>query len=98
MSAIPRMEQTADDMLLWIKVVPGASRDGCAGTIGDRLKVRVGAPAEGGKANRAACRVIAAFLGVRERHVTVESGHASPQKVVRIAGISVADLTRALSR
>lgn len=96
MSTIPRMEPAADDMLLWIKVVPGASRDGCAGLVGDRLKVRVGAPPEAGKANRAVCRVIASFIGVRDRQVTVESGLTSPQKVVRIAGIDLAELTAAL--
>lgn len=85
-------------MLLWIKVVPGASRDGCAGVIGDRFKVRVGAPPEGGKANRAVCRVIASFIGVRERRVTVESGHSCPQKVVRISGMDAAELVRALDK
>ena len=34
-----RMEQDGDDVRLWIKAVPGASRDQIAGLVGDRLKV-----------------------------------------------------------
>ena len=43
-SAMMRAEQDGDDVLVWIKVVPGASRDEIAGSIGDRLKVRVSVP------------------------------------------------------
>lgn len=40
-------------MKLVLKVIPGASREGIAGWLGDTLKVRVTALPEGGKANRA---------------------------------------------
>ncbi|MCL4211641.1 MAG: DUF167 domain-containing protein, partial [Phycisphaerales bacterium] len=48
------------------------------------------APPEGGKANRALRGLLAAALGVRTRDVTVESGAASPEKVVRVQGVNVA--------
>lgn len=72
---------------LRVKVVPGASRDGIAGTLGDRLKVRVAAPPEAGKANRAVCALLAARLGVAERTVTVATGHSSPEKTLLVAGL-----------
>ncbi len=80
----PRFQRDGDDLLIFIKAVPGASRDAVAGLVGDRLKVRVAAPPEGGKANKAICAVISKVLGLRSREVTIESGHASAEKTLRI--------------
>ena len=78
------IEPDGEDVLIRIKAVPGASRDEIAGPWGDRLKVRVSAPPAGGRANRAICRLFAAALGVRPRQVTIERGHGSPEKTVRV--------------
>ena len=71
---------------LAIKVVPGASRSAIAGVLGNRLKVRVAAPAEGGKANRALVRLLAEWLGVRD--VEIIAGGSSAEKIVRVTGLS----------
>ena len=84
-----RIEQQGEDVLIHIKAVPGASRDQVAGAVGDRLKVRISAPPEGGKANKAICRLLAKALGVKAKDVTIESGQTSPEKVIRIAGLGV---------
>jgi len=47
------------------QAVPGASRSGIAGVLGDRLKVRISAPPEAGKANDAICELIAQALASR---------------------------------
>ncbi|MCA9287962.1 MAG: DUF167 domain-containing protein [Phycisphaerales bacterium] len=73
---------------LHIKAVPGASRDQIAGVLGDRLKVRVAAPPEGGKANKAICALIAGELGVRTSAVTVAAGQTSPEKTVAVEGVT----------
>ena len=72
------------DVLIKVKAVPGASRDEISGMVGDRLKVRVSAPPEGGKANKAICALVAKALAVKPRLVTVESGHSSPEKTLRV--------------
>jgi uncharacterized protein (TIGR00251 family) len=87
-----RIEADGADALVWVKAVPGAAREAIAGAIGDRIKVKVSAPPEGGKANRAICALLAAALGVKPRDVTIERGHGHPEKVVRVAGTSVAEV------
>ena len=78
----------AEATIIRVKAVPGARRDEIAGPLGDRLKVRVSAPPEGGKANQAICALLAQALGVRERDVEVIAGPASPEKSIRVRGVS----------
>ncbi len=77
--------------------MPGASRDQIAGAVGDRLKIRISAPAEGGKANKAICRTIARALNVRTNAVSIESGQTNPEKIVRIAGVTEHDILSELA-
>jgi uncharacterized protein (TIGR00251 family) len=71
-------------VLIRVKAVPGASRDQIAGVLGDRLKVKVAAPPEGGKANKAICAIIAKELAVKAAQVEIASGASSAEKVVRV--------------
>lgn len=81
---------------LRIKAVPGASRDAVAGMLGDRLKVRVSAPPEGGKANKAIVALLAGEIGVRKTDIELVSGHTNPEKTLRIRGVSGAQLASLL--
>jgi len=85
-------------MHLPIKVVPGSSRQGVAGWLGDTLKVRVSAPAEGGRANAAVEAVLAEALGVPAADVRIVHGPTSPRKVVAIAGLAEGEVLRRLGR
>lgn len=87
-----RLEQSGPDVLLWIKAVPGASRDQISGVLGERLKIRVAAAAEAGKANAAICELLAKALNIKPRAVTIAQGQTNPEKVVRIASIAIADV------
>ena len=73
-------------MELDVKVVPGASRTEIVGPLGNRLKVRVAAPAEGGKANQALIKVLSEWLGTRD--VEIVAGRSSAEKTVRVSGLS----------
>ncbi len=72
-----------------VKAVPGASQDAIAGVLGDRLKVRVAAPPEDGKANRAICKLLAKVLGLPVRQVQVDSGHTRPEKSLVVQGATL---------
>ncbi|BAU48754.1 hypothetical protein SVA_2204 [Sulfurifustis variabilis] len=75
-------------MRLNVKVVPGASRSGIAGWLGEVLKVRVAAPPEGGRANAAVERLIAEALGLPRAQVRLISGASSARKTLEIAGMA----------
>ena len=73
-----------EDLELRIKAVPGAKRDEIAGPLGDRLKVRVSQPPEGGRANEAIRELVAERLGVSVRDIELVQGAGSAQKLLRI--------------
>jgi uncharacterized protein YggU (UPF0235/DUF167 family) len=83
---------------LKVKVVPGSSRNGIAGWLGDTLKVRVTAQPERGKANAAVEAAIAEALGISIKSARVIQGKTSPRKIVEILGLSESDVYRRLSR
>ncbi len=84
--------------LVLVKVVPGARRDGIAGPLGDRLKVRVSAPPEGGRANAAVCALIAAAVGARGTAAGVRQGQSKPEKTIRVEGVTAAAAAARLCR
>ena len=75
-----------------LKVVPGSTREGIAGWLGDALKVRVRAPAEAGRANAAVVRVVAEALGLSTDAVRIAAGGSSPKKTLEIDGLDLATL------
>ena len=91
------IEQAGEDVLIWVKAVPGASRDETAGVVGDRLKIRISAPPEGGKANKAICKLLGSSLGVKANQISIERGETSPAKIVRISGAVLGDVMSELT-
>jgi uncharacterized protein len=71
-------------VILELHVQPGAARSEFAGKHGDRLKVRVAAPAQDGKANAALIEFLARYYAVPRRNVRITSGLKSRQKRVVI--------------
>ena len=85
------------DTLLRVKAVPGARSDQVVGLLGDRLKIRVAAPPEGGQANRAICALLAASLGIKPGAIQVERGQTSAEKTLRIAGVPADRVAKSLA-
>jgi uncharacterized protein (TIGR00251 family) len=77
---------------LTIQTTPNAPRSQIVGWVGDRLKVKVKAPAVEGKANAELVRFLAERLGVRPNAVTLVRGETARLKVVRIDGVERVNL------
>ena len=96
MTAAPVTLEPSGSILIRLKAVPGAKRDQVSGVLGDRLKVRVSAPPEGGKANKAICALLAAALGIKPRDVEIVGGQTSPEKLARVSGVAIEAVRAAL--
>ena len=94
---VTTLRATEKDGALTVDVVvqPRASREGIA-LMGDRLKVSVNAPPVDGKANEAVVRALAEALGVPRASVEILRGESGRRKTVRIRGVTLAALVRAL--
>jgi uncharacterized protein (TIGR00251 family) len=69
-----------------VRVHPRAKKNAITGEIGDALKVSLTAPPVEGRANEACIEFFAKLLKVPRSSVTIASGQASRNKVVRVAG------------
>jgi uncharacterized protein (TIGR00251 family) len=79
-----------------VRVQPRASRTELAGRHGDALKVRVAAPPVDGAANEALVEFLAERLGVARGAVTVQAGAGGRGKLLRIAGVGLAEAANRL--
>ena len=70
-----------------IQTTPNAPRSEIVGWLGDRLKVKVKAPAVEGKANAELVRFLADHFGVRPNAVAILRGETARLKTVRIEGL-----------
>jgi uncharacterized protein len=82
---------------LAVKVIPRASRTEIVGWVQGRLRIRVTAAPERGKANAAVETLLAEALHITRRQVRVVVGHAAAQKLVEIEGLTQADIEARLS-
>ncbi len=73
-----------------VNVTPKSGKDQVVGvSVADdgtrEVRVRVTAPPENGKANKAVCKLMAATLGVSKSAVSVKRGDTSHHKMLEIA-------------
>ncbi len=80
-----------------LKVVPGSSRDQIVGPLDQALKLKVSAPAESGKANRAVCQLLASALNVNTSSIQIISGQTHANKRVRIQSLTASELSKCLN-
>ncbi len=74
-------------LTLTLQITPNARRSEVVGWLGDRLKVKIKAPAVEGKANAELVRFLAELFGVRANAVVLLRGETARLKVVRVDGM-----------
>jgi uncharacterized protein (TIGR00251 family) len=82
------MTDTAEGVILSVKVVPGSSKTCLAGSIGSMLKVKVAAAPEKGKANECLIEYLSGLFGIRKNAVVILSGQTGPVKQIRMDGLA----------
>jgi uncharacterized protein len=85
----PFARAVSNGLELRVKVVPGASRTQFAGILGERLKIRVAAAPERGKANHALIAFVSRWLTTNQ--VELIAGHTAAEKTLLVRGRSSLD-------
>ena len=83
-------------MSLAVWATPGAQRTELAGVADGRLRVRLHAPAQQGRANAELTRFVADLLGVRRAQVRLVTGAGGRRKLVHVGGVTIDEARRAL--
>lgn len=85
----------ASETTVRVRVQPRASRDEIVGFRTDGvLAVRVSAAPVDGEANAAVGALLADALGVRKSAVSIVRGERGRDKVVRVSGLTAAEIAR----
>lgn len=82
--AEPWCRRSAQGWTVAIHVQPGAKRSEVVGLYGERLKIRIAAPALDGRANEAVVEHVAAALGVPRSKVRLLRGERSRDKLLAV--------------
>jgi len=90
------VHETADGVTFAVKVQPRARRNAIVGELGEALKVALTAPPVDGRANEACVEFFADSLRVSRSSVNIVSGQTSRNKVIRVTGITAAQLRERL--
>ncbi|UWX57249.1 DUF167 domain-containing protein [Chlorobaculum sp. MV4-Y] len=91
------ISQKGDAVCLFVRVQPRSSKSGIAGMYGEQIKICLkSAPVENA-ANKECCELLAKALGVPRSSVSVMNGASSRSKVLKVEGVTPADVREALS-
>jgi uncharacterized protein (TIGR00251 family) len=86
------IRDSASGATFLIRVQSRAKMNAILGEIGDALKIAVTAPPIEGRANQACIAFLAELLNVPRSSVTIAAGETNPNKLIRISGLSAAQV------
>ncbi|MGI9104426.1 MAG: DUF167 domain-containing protein [Terriglobales bacterium] len=91
------VKDTASGALFAVKIHPRAKKNAITGVLGDALKLSLTAPPVEGRANAACIEFLAELLNLPRSSITIAAGESSRNKVIRVAGLTAAEVQRRLS-
>lgn len=83
-----QIKQHGHGVSFTVKVVPGSSRNGVAGFLGNALKVNIAAPPEKGRANHRLLKLLAQVLDLPKSQVSIGAGEHQTIKEIYVTGIT----------
>ena len=92
------LTEHAGGVTLPIRAVPRAARNALEGVVEGAWRVRLAAPPVEGAANKALIAYLADLLDVPKRDLAIASGEHGRKKLVRVAGLTVAQVRERLAQ
>ena len=96
--ALPNfLRETADGVLLAVKLQPRASRNEIGEMLDGELKIKVTAPPVDAAANAALVELLAEKLDCARNRIELVRGHKSRHKIVKLHGFTAEEVLQAIS-
>ncbi len=92
------IRDTVSGATFQVKVQPRAKKNAITGEMGDALKVALTAPPLEGRANEACIAFLAEILKVSRSSITIAAGETSRNKLIRVSGLSAAEVEARLRK
>jgi len=86
------VQESGGGVTFAIKVHPRAKKNAITGELGDALKLSLTSPPVEGRANEACIEFFAKLLKVPRSSVTIASGQSGRNKLIRVSGLSAAEV------
>ncbi len=87
-----------DNVVIQVKVLPRSSKNQIVAQENGILKVKVTAPPVEGEANKILKNLLAKSFGISKGSIDIISGERSRTKLIRIHGLSLVEINRALEK
>ncbi len=91
------LKEDPEGITLRIRIQPGASRDQIVGVVEGALRLRISVPPVEGAANKQCVKFLAKKLHIAKSKITLLKGKHAREKILRMDGVSAADLETLLS-
>jgi hypothetical protein len=88
------LQESGGGVTFTVRIHPRGKKNAITGVLGDALKVSLTAPPVDGKANTACIEFFAKLLKVPRASVTIASGLASREKIIRVAGLPAEEIRK----
>jgi hypothetical protein len=93
-----KINDTESGATFAVKLHPRAKKNAITGALGEALKLSLTAPPVEGKANDACIEFFADLLKLPRSSITIAAGQSSRNKVIRVIGLSAAEVETRLRR
>ncbi|MFI5111215.1 MAG: DUF167 domain-containing protein [Terriglobales bacterium] len=93
-----KISDTPSGATFSVRLHPRAKKNAITGMLGDALKISLTAPPLEGRANHACIEFLADVLKLPRSSITIAAGQTSRNKLIRISGVSAADVEARLRR